>query len=230
MSEYEKTGAQTLMTKALFLEGLRNGISSLPGTRIREIEEDIYRHFDEGAASGESEETLCAMLGDPEQLAQEYVELYHTEQSGLAPQEKTEHNTQAEQQEPANHGYTQHRVAPRGRNPILKGFIAFWMFIFGLCLPLPIFATLGAIWITLACGYIILPACFLGIVCTGIDLFIPLPWGIGDYPLINLFGGIAGMALGGLMILGTKAFGRLIIDWVQRYFRFQHRVIHGEEV
>lgn len=211
------------MSKALFLEQLRNGISSLPGRRIQEIEEDIGQHFDEGALSGADEAELCAMLGDPSALAAEYVTLYEQEQSGLMEMDPPKAPPPPEPPPVADWQPS----AKKRRNPFLTCFLGFWMFIFALCLPFPIWCALGSVWIVLACGFILLPAGILGLLVAPLSLIFPLHWISGGNFVVSFFGSISCIALGGLMMMATVIYGRWLLGITRRYLRFHWRVVTG---
>jgi uncharacterized membrane protein len=59
------------MNKATFLRSLRDGLAGLPAPDIDEILADYSAYFDEGTASGRSEENVAAALGDPGRLVRE---------------------------------------------------------------------------------------------------------------------------------------------------------------
>src|SRR5207245_6730611 len=59
------------MNKAAFLRIVRDGLAGLPAQDIDEILCDYSAYFDEGLASGRSEEHVAEALGDPRRLARE---------------------------------------------------------------------------------------------------------------------------------------------------------------
>jgi uncharacterized membrane protein len=59
------------MNKAVFLRILGGALAGLPVPDIEEILVDYGAYFDEGLASGRSEENVAAALGDPRRLARE---------------------------------------------------------------------------------------------------------------------------------------------------------------
>jgi uncharacterized membrane protein len=59
------------MNSAAFLRILRDGLAGLPPQDIDDILADYAVWFDEGRASGRSEEDVAAGLGDPRRLARE---------------------------------------------------------------------------------------------------------------------------------------------------------------
>ena len=59
------------MTRNEFLEALRSELAGLPQAEIDEAIADYDAHFEEGLASGRSEEDIAAALGNPERLGKE---------------------------------------------------------------------------------------------------------------------------------------------------------------
>lgn len=227
MQEQNRPQYHEQMTKAIFLEQLRNGIAVLPGVRIQEIEEDIRQHFDEGSLSGATEADLCAMLGDPTDLAAEYIALYQKEQAGLMEVEVYAQTNAQERERPGEAEMPWQEKKRKRRNPLLTGTIAFWMFIFALCIPLPIWCTLGSVWIVLACGFIIGPAGVLGLVLSVLSLIVPIRWVTGSVFSVNFFGSISCIALGGLLMMATASYGRWFLRISRQYLAFHHRVVTG---
>jgi uncharacterized membrane protein len=59
------------MTRQMFMNRLRNGLSGLPPKTVDEIAADYESHFADGAAAGRSEAEVAEALGDPDRLARE---------------------------------------------------------------------------------------------------------------------------------------------------------------
>lgn len=59
------------MTRTEFIAALRRGLMGFGQARSADVIADYESHFDEGLASGRSEEELAAALGDPARLARE---------------------------------------------------------------------------------------------------------------------------------------------------------------
>jgi uncharacterized membrane protein len=59
------------MTRNEFITRLRQGLVGLDPDYIRDVMGDYQTHFDDGQASGRSEEEIAAALGDPGRLARE---------------------------------------------------------------------------------------------------------------------------------------------------------------
>ena len=62
-----------MMTKKQFMDRLKKALSPLPAAERREILSDYEEHFVQGAREGLSEDEICRRLGDPENIAREYV-------------------------------------------------------------------------------------------------------------------------------------------------------------
>lgn len=73
------------MTKRQFMDTLDRALQSLPYEERREILADYEEHFAQGAAEGLSESEICAHLGDPENIAREYVASSHFQRAEQAP-------------------------------------------------------------------------------------------------------------------------------------------------
>lgn len=63
----------TYNTKPEFLNGLRVALEQNNITDIPDILSDFRQHFDDGAASGESEAEVCAKLGDVDDIVKQYI-------------------------------------------------------------------------------------------------------------------------------------------------------------
>ncbi len=59
--------------KAEFIGGLKNALSRYEIAGIQEIVQDFEQHFSDGAAAGETEQQVCEKLGDPEEIAKQYI-------------------------------------------------------------------------------------------------------------------------------------------------------------
>lgn len=192
------------MTYEEFIRQLNKGLTALPKERRREIEDDILRHFEEGRANGQEEEQLIAMLGDPKELAAEYSAPYV-----LDPSRTVKH---------------------RGSGAVKKVLLSIGFFFLDLCIALPVAATLFACWVALACGFVIIIAGVVALLLVIANNFIVMPWLYIDYPLAAAFASIACVALGGIMAITCKDFGKLLIKLTRHYIRFHKKVLGGNEV
>lgn len=59
--------------KEQYIQALINAMTRCGVTDQREILTDFEQHFADGAAAGESEEQVCEKLGDPEEIAKQYI-------------------------------------------------------------------------------------------------------------------------------------------------------------
>ncbi len=64
------------MTKKDYLRKLRRSLKDLPDHIIQDILRDYEEHFDDGQRSGLSEEEISRGLGDPKEVASEYLKMY----------------------------------------------------------------------------------------------------------------------------------------------------------
>lgn len=61
------------MNRKTFMNVVRAEIQSLPYFERKEILDDYTLHFDQSLKEGKTEEEICRGLGDPHELAQEYL-------------------------------------------------------------------------------------------------------------------------------------------------------------
>lgn len=62
------------MTRKEYLDSLSGKLGTMPYNDVREIIADIDAHFEEGIASGKTEEEISKGLGDPKDLAIAYLD------------------------------------------------------------------------------------------------------------------------------------------------------------
>ena len=62
------------MTKGEFLYNIRNNLTMLPKEEVEGIIEDYSMHINELLDEGESLEDILAKLGDPKDIAKQYIE------------------------------------------------------------------------------------------------------------------------------------------------------------
>lgn len=61
------------MSKNEFMNSLREKLSEYGVTDSREIILDFEQHFEDGIAAGETEDEVCKKLGDPNEIAKQYI-------------------------------------------------------------------------------------------------------------------------------------------------------------
>lgn len=61
------------MNKNEFMNKLKESLSEYGVTDTREILLDFEQHFEDGAAAGETEAQVCEKLGDPAEIAKQYI-------------------------------------------------------------------------------------------------------------------------------------------------------------
>lgn len=64
------------MTRGKYLDQLTQHFGALTDAQVREIAAEIYAHFEEGAIAGKTDEEIALALGDPADVAREYLALY----------------------------------------------------------------------------------------------------------------------------------------------------------
>lgn len=60
------------MNKKQFLSELKTSLNSLPKAELNDIMYDYEEHFEIGTENGETEESICATLGYPSDIAKQY--------------------------------------------------------------------------------------------------------------------------------------------------------------
>ncbi len=63
----------TYTSKEQYINALIRALTRCGVTDTREILTDFEQHFADGAAAGETEEQTCVKLGDPEEIAEQYI-------------------------------------------------------------------------------------------------------------------------------------------------------------
>lgn len=92
------------MNKATFMNELTKSLAEYGINDSREILLDFEQHFEDGKAAGETEDEVCEKLGDPVEIAKQYipeadikVEEKETKQSGFDSNKYTQPYTQPQQ-------------------------------------------------------------------------------------------------------------------------------------
>lgn len=95
------------MNKAAFMNELTRSLNEYGVSDAREILLDFEQHFEDGIAAGETEDEVCEKLGDPVEIAKQYmpeteikVEEKETKQSGFDSNKYSQPYTQAQPQTP----------------------------------------------------------------------------------------------------------------------------------
>lgn len=202
-----------MMTQAGYLSRLEVLLQPLPEQRKWEILDDIRQHFDEGMAAGLSEEALAESLSAPELLAQEYLSLYEKDlpQAPLAPA-------------------LSHPAKPRRQGPGFFGKLGrgTMLFFVDLCLGLPVFLSLWAVWFALWISGVAMG--FAGIavsILTMLSRLFPIPWVAISFPLFSFFLGLTVSALGFLLLMGMGPMGRGLGRMTGGFIRWNGRVMGG---
>ncbi len=91
------------MNKATFMSELTKSLTEYGVNDTREILLDFEQHFEDGKNAGETEDQVCEKLGDPVEIAKQYipeadikVEEKEVKQSGFDSNKYSQHNTQAQ--------------------------------------------------------------------------------------------------------------------------------------
>lgn len=149
--------------KAEFIGGLKNALSRYEIAGIQEIVQDFEQHFSDGAAAGETEQQVCEKLGDPEEIAKQYI----SEQA--SPDQTSSEQTSSRQTiaQPASDGFgsepygskpqmpppyngTQNNSPDAGK---IVGIICVDLLIFSWAIPALLSLILGLCSLTLGLGF-----------------------------------------------------------------------------
>jgi len=216
----------TYNTKTEFLTGLRetlerNGIGI---NDIRDILSDFRQHFEDGAASGESEADVCAKLGDVDEIVRQYISdnPTHTTTSGSMP-EASGFGAEGAPEQP----YSQPRYAepvnqsPHADGGKIAGVICLDIFLYSWALPtlLSLIVALYSVAAAFSATGISLFAA--GLISVGIDLGGILMTGFAPLSIAAL--GVMFIGFGGMLVIAsigaTKGFINLIIAIINQHSR-----------
>lgn len=93
------------MTKELFLEILKDGLSDFPEGELSDILYDYKEHFDVGFASGKSEEEIIEELGEPNNIVAQYRNGYLKKYEKSSEDESEDSNTSNSYNTDSNYSY-----------------------------------------------------------------------------------------------------------------------------
>lgn len=202
-----------MMTQAEYLSRLEYLLQPLPEDKKWELLDDIRQHFDEGISSGISEEDIADGLGAPELLAREYLESFQ----GGAPSAPTAPDLSR-------------RMPQKSAKPGILGRICRGIFLFflDLCVALPVFITLYALWFSfLVTGIVMGVAGILTSLVVLVTRIIPLSFVFIGYPMFTFVAGITIMAIGLLLAIAMKPVGRWVLGFTGRFLRWNGRFMTG---
>ena len=81
------------MTKHEFIRKLREGLKKLPSSLVDDIVSDYEEHFEMGLSQGKDEGSIASGLGDPGEIAKEYLSQYEDKlKKSLAKESKRTHD------------------------------------------------------------------------------------------------------------------------------------------
>ena len=127
------------MNKTTFMNELTKSLSEYGVNDAREILLDFEQHFEDGKAAGETEDEVCEKLGDPVEIAKQYipeadikVEEKETKQSGFDSNKYSQPYTQAQPQTPPPAAQPQGFTPDAGK---IIGILCVDVFVFSWALP-----------------------------------------------------------------------------------------------
>ncbi|MBN2853031.1 MAG: DUF1700 domain-containing protein [Clostridia bacterium] len=184
------------MTRKNFMSILETRLRHIPITERKDILEDYTEHFNAGMESGKSEEEICEALGDPIKIAKQYTATSFAEAS------------------------TKNNSAKSALKAIIAALgLGFFNLIVGL--PVLIFIiTLVIVFYSVAASIFV-----TGLALALCSLLFPFFSLTGVYIIISIFGGIALMALGLLMIIGSTYFTKYTFIGIAKYIKANFNLI-----
>lgn len=167
-----------IRSKKEYLNRLTYGIRFLPDAERREILSDYEEHFAQGMEAGKSESDICAALGDPEVIAEEYrAQKQDKRETKREPQQERAYTTQADSSPRADDGGSDLTGVVKVLVAVLMGIVQFCLVIIAIA----VFVTLAALiiaavavgiaGIVLMCLVLLHPSLIfigLGLMCLGI--------------------------------------------------------------
>jgi len=185
------------VNKPEFFNRLLAGIHALPFAERNEIKSDYEEHFARGMESGQSEEEICALLGDPEAIANDFMSDYY-ERTGTSPAST-----------PPAGGTSE----PQSNPQLSHAAIIALLVILNVCVVLPAVASVLGI----ALGFILAS---IALIVAGICLFF-----VAVYPAVMILTGIGLIALGVLFALLTYLAGKGIHFLGREYILWNKKLI-----
>ncbi len=186
------------MIKKDFMSTLEVKLRHIPITERKEILEDYTEHFTIGIEQEKTEEEICEALGDPIRIAKMYTATSFATQS-------TEKNST--------------------KSAFKAILAALSLGFFNLIIGIPILILLLTIVIVF---YTVGISVFVsGFALTLSSILFPFVSVAGAYIILTIFGGIAVMALGILMIIGSTYFTKYTFIGIAKYIKANFKIIGG---
>jgi len=224
------------MNKAEFMEKLKSNLAEYGVTDTRDILLDFEQHFEDGMAAGETEDEVCSKLGDPDDIAKQYIP-----EADFTVKDKIE--AQKIETEPASDGFDTHSYnnepapaptvvqQPTGFQPDagrVIGIILLDLLVFTWALPTLISLVCSLYGITVAFGASGIGVFFAGVLMPFIDMsgwiFTTLS------PISTTLFGVVLMAATPLLVVASIAATKGIINLIKNIINMHSEAIVGRRV
>jgi uncharacterized membrane protein len=199
------------MNKRQFLDSLQLSLQTLGPAAVRDILGDFDEHFAGGTSRGKSEEEIAAELGDPAEIAQQYLDAASGSQAGQGQAAASESTG------PARAAASDSAAKPNVNEMALIAVILLNIF-FGIPVWIALFATLFGCWA--AAG---------GIGVAAIVLFAVAIIQTGMISLILALLGLALTALAVLMVILMVFISKWLVTGCVQYIRWNKRLVLGRQ-
>ncbi len=220
------------MNKETFMNELTRSLSEYGVNDSREILLDFEQHFEDGKAAGETEDEVCEKLGDPVEIAKQYiseadikVEEKETKQSGFDSNNYSQPYTQPQQPTPPPVQQLQGFSPDAGK---IIGILCVDIFVFSWALPSLISLIVGLYGCAVGFGAAAIGSVIGGTVMQFIDIS---SWFFTTLsPVSTILFGITLGAICALLVIASIAATRGFINVVKHIINWHSEVFAGKKV
>ena len=223
------------MNKASFMNSLSERLKEYGVTDTREILLDFEQHFEDGIAAGETEDEVCSKLGDPNEIAKQYIP-----DMELSDIDKKTETKPAPIPEPVNDGFDTHSynavpppppVQNQGFQPDagrIIGIIVIDLFVLSWVLPSLISLIFGLYGCTVGFGTGGILTFIGGIIMNFLDTS---TWLFTTFsPLSTTLFGVVLMSLSSLLVIASIAATKGTINIFKRLINWHSEAFIGKKV
>ncbi len=218
------------MNKSAFMNELTRSLNEYGVSDAREILLDFEQHFEDGIAAGETEDEVCEKLGDPVEIAKQYmpemeikVEEKETKQSAFDSNKYSQAGTQTQTPPPAPQ---KQGFSPDGGK--VAAVLLIDVFVLSWALPSLISVIFGLYGCTIGMGAGGIGAFIGGIVMNFIDtstwFFTTLS------PISTMLFGVMLMALCAMLVVASIAATKGCINLCKRLVNWHSETFAGKKV
>ena len=220
------------MNKTTFMDELTRSLSEYGVNDAREILLDFEQHFEDGKAAGETEDEVCEKLGDPVEIAKQYipevdikVEEKETKQSGFDSNNYSQTNSGTQQTTPPPVQQPQGFQPDAGK---IIGILCVDVFVFSWALPSLISLIFGLYGTTIGFGAAAIGSVIGGTVMQFVDI---TSWFFTTLSPVStiLFGVVLG-AICSLLVIASIAATKGCINIFKHIINWHSEVFAGKKV